>query len=102
MPFLGLNTSFEHSNYDVIVVGGGAGGFFTAISAAELSPRPIKIAIVEATRRPLTKVRISGGGRCNVTHNCFDPKELIKNYPRGGKSLLNGFFKFGSRMQGST
>src|SRR5690606_15446489 len=47
------------------------------------------------TGKVLTKVKISGGGRCNVTHNCFEPKKLIGGYPRGGKTLLNGFFKFG-------
>lgn len=81
--------------YDLICIGGGAAGFFAAISSAELSKSKLKIAILEATHRPLTKVKISGGGRCNVTHDCKMPKELIGNYPRGGKSLLNGFFKFG-------
>lgn len=83
------------SIFDLICIGGGAAGFFGAISYAELANVPVKVAILEGTNRPLTKVKISGGGRCNVTHHCFDPKKLVQFYPRGGKNLLNGFFKFG-------
>jgi len=85
----------EH--FDVLCIGGGAAGFFAAISCAELCPDPLRIGIVEATGRVLTKVKISGGGRCNVTNRCEDPRQLIANYPRGGKNLLNGFFKFGPK-----
>ena len=79
--------------YDLIVIGGGAGGCFCAIRLAELKPGS-KILILEAARKPLNKVEISGGGRCNVTHACFDPEELIHYYPRGGKELLAPFKKF--------
>ena len=79
--------------YDLIVIGGGAGGCFSAIRLAELKPGS-KILILEAARKPLNKVEISGGGRCNVTHACFDPEELIHYYPRGGKELLAPFKKF--------
>ena len=67
---------------DLLVIGGGAAGFFGAIRAAELRPDS-SVVIIEKTGRVLDKVRISGGGRCNVTHACFDPRELSKNYPRG-------------------
>jgi predicted flavoprotein YhiN len=73
--------------YDLIVIGGGAGGCFCAIRLAELKPGS-KILILEAARKPLSKVEISGGGRCNVTHACFEPEELITYYPRGVKNYL--------------
>lgn len=74
----------------MIIVGGGAAAIFAAIAA--------KHAIVlEKSAVLLSKVRISGGGRCNVTHNCFDPKLLTQNYPRGGKELLGPFHRFGPR-----
>ncbi len=76
--------------YDLVVIGGGAAGCFCAIRLAELKPGS-KILILEAARKPLSKVEISGGGRCNVTHACFDPEELINYYPRGGKELLEPF-----------
>lgn len=84
--------------FDILIIGGGAAGFFTAINAAEMNPR-LKIAIVERGKEVLTKVRISGGGRCNVTHAEFIPKELSKNYPRGEKELLGPFHSF---MTGDT
>lgn len=77
----------------VIVVGGGAAGFFAAITCAESSPRT-RVTILERGSRFLDKVRISGGGRCNVTHACFDPQDLAVRYPRGGKALLGPFRKF--------
>ncbi len=77
----------------VAVVGGGAAGFFGALSAAKHFPKS-KITIFESTNEPLDKVRISGGGRCNVTHNCMVPSELVKNYPRGYKELLGPFYTF--------
>lgn len=80
-------------NYDILIVGGGAAGFFTAISIAEKNSK-LKIAIVERGKEVLTKVRISGGGRCNVTHACFVPNELAKNYPRGEKELKGPFHTF--------
>ncbi len=84
-----------NSNYDIIIVGGGAAGFFTAINIAEKNPN-LKIAILERGKEVLTKVRISGGGRCNVTHACFVPNELVKNYPRGEKELRGPFNTFSS------
>jgi len=80
----------------VVVIGGGAAGFFGAITCAETYCDP-QITILEAGREPLTKVRISGGGRCNVTHACFDPAELVQNYPRGGKALRGAFSRFQPR-----
>ncbi|WP_211165374.1 BaiN/RdsA family NAD(P)/FAD-dependent oxidoreductase [Flavobacterium silvaticum] len=79
--------------YDVIIIGGGAAGFFTAINTAQINPK-LKIAIFERGREVLTKVRISGGGRCNVTHACFEPNELVKFYPRGEKELRGPFHTF--------
>ena len=81
--------------FDIIVVGGGAAGFFTAINIAEKKPK-LKIAILERGKDVLTKVRISGGGRCNVTHACFIPNELAKFYPRGERELRGPFHKFAS------
>src|SRR5690554_6581793 len=83
---------------DVIVIGGGAAGFFTAINTAIASPN-LKIIILERGKEVLTKVKISGGGRCNVTHAEFLPKELTQNYPRGEKELLGPFHTF---MTGDT
>ena len=65
---------------DLIVVGGGAAGFFAAITCAENSEK--SVLILEKTSQLLHKVKISGGGRCNVTHDCFEPRELTRNYPR--------------------
>ncbi|MCM8570880.1 NAD(P)/FAD-dependent oxidoreductase [Gramella jeungdoensis] len=84
--------------YDIIVVGGGAAGFFTAINAAENNPQ-LKILILERGKEVLTKVKVSGGGRCNVTHAEFIPAELVKRYPRGEKELRGPFHKF---MTGDT
>jgi predicted Rossmann fold flavoprotein len=84
-------------SYDVIVIGGGAAGFFTALECS-LNLPSLKIAILEATNTVLTKVKISGGGRCNVTHHEFNPKNLIKNYPRGSKELLGPFHHFGPQQ----
>jgi len=83
---------------DVIIIGGGAAGFFTAINAAEKNPK-FKIIILERGKEVLTKVKVSGGGRCNVTHAEFLPKELTQNYPRGEKELLGPFHTF---MTGGT
>ncbi len=83
---------------DVIIIGGGAAGFFTAINAAENNPK-LKIIILERGKEVLTKVKVSGGGRCNVTHAEFLPKELTQSYPRGEKELLGPFHTF---MTGDT
>lgn len=77
----------------VVVIGGGAAGFFGAITCAETHPHA-QVILLEAGRQPLTKVRISGGGRCNVTHACFDPAGLVQYYPRGGKALRGAFSRF--------
>lgn len=82
---------------DIAIIGGGAAGFFTAINAATQNPK-LKIVILERGKEVLSKVRISGGGRCNVTHDCMDPRELVKNYPRGEKELLGPFSKFGPKQ----
>ncbi|MGB5821991.1 MAG: NAD(P)/FAD-dependent oxidoreductase [Saonia sp.] len=76
--------------FDVIIIGGGAAGFYAAVHIAEADPQ-LKIAILERGKEVLTKVKVSGGGRCNVTHAEFDPNELVKNYPRGEKELLGPF-----------
>ena len=78
---------------DIVIVGGGAAGFFTAINIAKNNPN-CTIKITERGKTVLNKVKVSGGGRCNVTHACFDPKELVSYYPRGGKELLGPFHKF--------
>lgn len=83
----------NYENYDFIIIGGGAAGFFTAINLAEKYPE-YRITILEKSSKLLDKVRISGGGRCNVTHACWEPKELIKYYPRGNKELLGPFHRF--------
>lgn len=85
-------------NYHTIIIGGGAAGFFTAINLAERLPNH-HIAILERGKEVLQKVRISGGGRCNVTHAQFIPKDLSLNYPRGEKELLGPFHNF---MTGDT
>ncbi|MCG8206121.1 NAD(P)/FAD-dependent oxidoreductase [Tenacibaculum finnmarkense] len=82
----------------VIIIGGGAAGHFTAINAKEQNP-DLDITILEKGKEVLQKVKISGGGRCNVTHACFEPKELVKFYPRGEKELLGPFHQF---MTGDT
>ena len=78
---------------DLLVIGGGAAGFFGAITAAEAHPG-LRIVILERGSQPLTKVRVSGGGRCNVTHSCFEPRPLSTRYPRGERALLSAFSKF--------
>ena len=80
----------------IVVAGGGAAGFFGAIAAAEADPRA-SVTILEKSPRVLSKVRISGGGRCNVTHACFEPRELSLRYPRGGRALIGPFTRFGPR-----
>lgn len=83
---------------DIIIIGGGAAGFFAAINIAEQHPE-LSVAILERGKEGLQKVKISGGGRCNVTHAEFIPSELVLNYPRGEKELLGPFHTF---MTGDT
>jgi len=80
----------------VVIAGGGAAGFFAALACAEACP-PADIHLYERAPDVLAKVRVSGGGRCNVTHACFDPAELVKNYPRGATELLGPFHRFQPR-----
>ncbi|NHN26703.1 NAD(P)/FAD-dependent oxidoreductase [Flavobacterium jejuense] len=82
-----------NSKYDIIIIGGGAAGFFTAINIAEKNKK-YKIAILERGKEVLSKVRVSGGGRCNVTHACFIPNDLVKYYPRGERELKGPFNQF--------
>ena len=83
---------------DVIIIGGGAAGFFAAINITEQNPS-LKVALLERGKDGLAKVKVSGGGRCNVTHAEFIPQELVQNYPRGEKELLGPFHQF---MKGDT
>ncbi|HEY4299569.1 MAG TPA: NAD(P)/FAD-dependent oxidoreductase [Candidatus Didemnitutus sp.] len=80
----------------ISIIGGGAAGFFAALAAAETDPSAA-IRLYEATAHPLAKVRISGGGRCNITHACFEPRELIRAYPRGARELLGAFTRWQPR-----
>lgn len=82
----------------IIIIGGGAAGFFTSIIIAENNPN-LDVIILEKGDKILQKVKVSGGGRCNVTHACFIPNELIEFYPRGKKELLGPFHQF---MTGDT
>ena len=82
-----------NQNFDIIIVGGGAAGFFAAINVVEKNLK-LKVAILERGSEVLSKVRISGGGRCNLTHACFEPNEIVKFYPRGEKELRGPFYQF--------
>jgi predicted Rossmann fold flavoprotein len=86
----------DHKIIDLIVVGGGAAGFFGAINAARQNPK-LKILILEKSPKLLSKVKISGGGRCNVTHHCFEPTPLSQHYPRGQKQLKKLFRTFDAK-----
>lgn len=83
----------KENTVDLLVVGGGAAGFFTAILVAESNPG-FSVLIIEKSSKLLAKVKVSGGGRCNVTHHCFNPFELASHYPRGEKFLKTVFKKF--------
>ncbi len=80
-------------HYDAVIVGGGAAGFFAAIQLKQRQPH-LDVLILEKTNKVLSKVLVSGGGRCNVTHACFDPTELVEYYPRGNKELRSVFHRF--------
>ncbi|MEM8543360.1 MAG: NAD(P)/FAD-dependent oxidoreductase [Cyanobacteria bacterium P01_H01_bin.119] len=88
-----LAQSKRNCPLQVAVIGGGAAGFFGAIACAEADSK-VQVTLFEAGRSPLTKVRISGGGRCNVTHHCFDPALLAQHYPRGGRALRGPLSRF--------
>lgn len=79
---------------DIAIIGGGAAGFFAAITCAASNP-DCRVTIFERGKNVLEKVRVSGGGRCNVTHHCFEARELVKHYPRGSRELLGPFTQFG-------
>src|SRR5437867_5503603 len=84
------------SSRRVIVVGGGAAGFFAAITCAETAP-DAEVTVLERGPQFLSKVRISGGGRCNVTHACFDAREMATRFPRGEQALIGPFRRFQAR-----
>ena len=84
------------NTWPFIIIGGGAAGFFAAITAKQSRP-DVQVILLEKYAQLLSKVRVSGGGRCNVTSSCFDPKILIQNYPRGSKELLGPFNRFQPR-----
>ena len=77
----------------LLVIGGGAAGFFCAVNAARLAPS-LEVVLVEKSSKLLSKVRVSGGGRCNLTHACFEISEMIKRYPRGGNFVKKSFHRF--------
>src|SRR5512143_3311318 len=84
------------SDPHILILGGGAAGFFAAVTCAEANPQA-RVTILEERRALLSKLRISGGGRCNVTHACFDPALLVQHYPRGGAALRGPFTRFQPR-----
>ena len=80
----------------LIIIGGGAAGFFTAINVMMLNA-DFEVIILEQGKEVLNKVKISGGGRCNVTNVCIDPEQIVKNYPRGNRELLGPFHRFNTQ-----
>ena len=88
-----MPSSFLPPNWDVVIAGGGPAGFFAAIRCAELNPH-LRVLILEKARQTLGKVLISGGGRCNITHACFEPVKLVTYYPRGAAELRGAFTRF--------
>ncbi|MEC7113717.1 MAG: NAD(P)/FAD-dependent oxidoreductase, partial [Bacteroidota bacterium] len=82
--------------HSVAVIGGGAAGFFAALSAAHHHPES-RVVLFEKTGKLLSKVKVSGGGRCNVTHACFSPSAFAKHYPRGGRQLKKAFSTFSAQ-----
>ncbi|MEQ1800269.1 MAG: NAD(P)/FAD-dependent oxidoreductase, partial [Lacibacter sp.] len=77
----------------LVVIGGGAAGFFCAVNAARLNPS-LQVTMLEKSNKLLSKVKVSGGGRCNVTHSCFEIAELSKRYPRGEHFVRKSFHQF--------
>lgn len=88
--------SLPFMQQQLIVIGGGAAGFFCAINAAANDPS-LKVTIIEKSSKLLSKVKVSGGGRCNVTHACFEIDELVKRYPRGKNFLKKAFYWFNTK-----
>ncbi len=86
-------SNYITTKWEVVIAGGGPAGFFAAIRCAELNPK-LRVLIIEKSSQTLGKVLISGGGRCNVTHACFDPAQLVGYYPRGGMELRGAFTRF--------
>ena len=82
-----------NTTYHLIIIGAGPAGIFSALSAVESNPK-LKVLILEKGQAPLAKVKVSGGGRCNLTHACYDPRELVGYYPRGSKEMLGAFTRF--------
>jgi predicted Rossmann fold flavoprotein len=80
-------------NKKLVVIGGGAAGFFCAVNAARMNPQ-LQVVVIEKTNKLLSKVKVSGGGRCNVTHACFSIANMVKKYPRGNAFLKKGFHHF--------
>ena len=91
--FLVLSVTMNSTKKEIAIIGGGAAGFFAAINCAIKYPEH-RVTIFERSNKLLSKVRVSGGGRCNVTHDCVDNHLLVKNYPRGEKQLMNAFARF--------
>ncbi len=87
----------NYDSWDAVIIGGGAAGFFGAIACANAARQGARILLVERASRVLQKVKISGGGRCNVTHDCLEPKRMAARYPRGNKELVGPFYRFGVR-----
>lgn len=81
----------QNKDKRLVVIGGGAAGFFCAVNAARLG---VRVILLEKTGKLLSKVKVSGGGRCNVTHACYDIGEMIKRYPRGGHFVRKAFHQF--------
>ena len=86
------NNTATPRQIDLLIIGGGAAGYFAAANASP--PHNGSVLILEASSRPLGKVKVSGGGRCNVTHALFDPAEFVKRYPRGADELRGAFSRF--------
>jgi predicted Rossmann fold flavoprotein len=81
------------SGKKLVVIGGGAAGMFCAVNAARMNPQ-LQVTLIEKTGKLLSKVKVSGGGRCNVTHSCFDIVEMSRKYPRGGNFIKKAFHQF--------
>ena len=95
-----MDQDSKKENYStLVVIGGGAAGFFCAVNAARMNAL-LKVIIAEKSSKILSKVKVSGGGRCNVTHACFEIPELIKRYPRG-QNFLKKCFHIQSFQSGS-